>query len=655
MNSDKNQFYSLNKLSDCIKILAADAIEESQSGHPGMVLGFSQIFTSLIFNHFNFNPKDPKWFNRDRLVLSAGHGSMLLYAFYYLSGYKNFSLEDIKNFRKLHSKAAGHPEYDFFEAIETTTGPLGQGLANAVGMAIAQKKYQEKLGKDISDHKVYAIIGDGCLMEGISYEACSLAGHLNLNNLIVLFDDNGISIDGKTNLTTSEDQIKRFESMGFECLSADGHDFNQINEVLEKAQSSNKPVFIAFKTIIGNGSKTKANSEKAHGSPLGPEDLEFLRQNISFQSDNKFEIPTELKTQWENAYQHSINKYNKWQSDFNNLTQDEKEFLNFKPIKFEQYLTSHQDKEATRKSSGKIIEHLINNNEKIICGSADLAGSNCLKNSTYKIINSDDFSGNFIHYGIREHAMAAIMNGLALSGFNPIGGTFFVFSDYMRPAIRLSAIMHLPIIYVMTHDSIGVGEDGPTHQPIEHLASFRAMPNINIYRPADFIEAQECYKIATENSNIPAMMVLSRQSLPQIRKNITTDNNKCEYGAYIISESSDSTNIDFTIFSSGSEVSLAIEIQKNLQENHQKSVRVCSVPCFDILIKQDKNFIENLKGNAKLTIAIETASELGWHKIIGENGLFFGMSSFGASAPANNLFNYFNLTKEQIIKTLLIS
>ena len=651
MNSGKNQNYSFEKLSDCIKILSADAVEAAKSGHPGMPLGFSQVMTVLAFKFLRFNPNDSQWFNRDRLVLSAGHGSMLLYSFFYLTGYKDFSLDDIKNFRQLGSKTAGHPEIELFDAIETSTGPLGQGLANAVGMAIAQKKYEDKLGPEICNYNIYAIVGDGCLMEGISYEAASMAGHLRLDNLIILFDDNGISIDGKTDLTVSEDHIKKFESMGFETFTANGYDDEDLSNVLSKAKKSNKPCFVSCRTVIGKGTNAKEGSEKSHGAPLGQEELEFLKTKIA-KSPEAFDIDQDMKSLWETAWQKDESEYMLWQENFKRLSENKKEYIRVPQLQVPSDVEDAAISEATRVSSGRVIESMLKSEDKLIVGSADLAGSNGLKNSACKQITRDDFSGNFIYYGVRENAMSAIMNGLAISGFIPIGGTFFVFSDYMRPSIRLSALMKLPVIYVMTHDSIGVGEDGPTHQPIEHLASFRAMPNINVFRPADVCEVRECYELALGSKERPSMMVLSRQSLPQLRQK--ESNNLSSRGAYVISEANDASKIDVALFTSGSEVSLSLDVQKILESNGL-SVRVISVPCFELLESQDFEYKNGLKGNAKLSVAIEAGSELGWHKIIGSGGVFFGMDSFGASAPAKDLFKHFGLNADSIAKSILYS
>lgn len=641
------QNYSLNELSNYIKILSIDAIEKANSGHPGMPMGFAQILTNLAFNFLKFNPNEPKWPNRDRLILSAGHGSMLLYAFFYLTGYKDFTLEDIKNFRTLNSKAAGHPESHLYQGIETTTGPLGQGIANAVGMAIAEKKLKAAMGSKICDYKIYVIAGDGCLMEGVAYEAMSLAGHLGLNNLVILFDDNNITIDGATSLSVSEDHLKKFAAMGFAVKSADGHNQDEISEALSWAQKQSMPCFIAFKTIIAKGSKTKENSSKAHGSPLGREDIRHFKNSINY-PDQEFAITDELLSIWRGAWKRNQQNYDDWHKVYNHLNTEQKKYLAPKLVKFPHISLTSELPEATRVSSGKIIEQLLAYNDKIIVGSADLAGSNNLVNPHNVTISKDNFSGNFINYGIREHAMAAIMNGLALSDFTPFGGTFFVFSDYMRPAIRLAALMKLQVIYVMTHDSIGVGEDGPTHQPIEHLASFRAMPGLNLFRPADFTETKECYEIAL-GTKMPSIFALSRQNTPQLRK--TTTENLSSKGGYIISREYDEQNLQITIFASGTEVDIAMQVQ-NILKAENISVRICSVPSMCILLQQPHDYIKSLKGNAKQIIAIEAGVEFGWHKIIGDKGMFFGMNQFGASAPATELYKFFHLTKDYIAEQL---
>ncbi|MCC8372303.1 MAG: transketolase [Rickettsia endosymbiont of Pseudomimeciton antennatum] len=674
-----------SKLSNCIRVLASDSIEHAKSGHPGMVLGMADVMTMLVFNFLKFNPNDPTWFDRDRLVLSAGHGSMLLYSFYYLTNYKNFHLEDLKQFRKLHSKTPGHPEYGAYQAIEATTGPLGQGFGTSVGMAIAQKKYQQKLGKDLSTHKIYCIIGDGCLMEGISYEAASLAGHLCLNNLIVLFDDNKISIDGPTDLAVSENHLLKFAAMGWNTESIDGHDFEQINASLIKAQNSDKPYFIACRTLIGKGSINKVNSNAVHGSPLGKDEVKLLKENLGFNNE-EFSIPKELKEIWGTAWLRNQASYNNWQENFANITQEQKAYLSKADIdcSFLDNIPIPEKDEATRCSSGRVIEYLSKLSDKIIFGSADLSLSNNIKNTVSKIINKDDFSGNYIHYGVREHVMGGIMNGLALSGFLPVGATFLVFSDYMKPAMRLASIMQQQVIYIMTHDSIGVGEDGPTHQPIEHLASFRSLPNMMVLRPADYLETAESWRIALSNKDGPSILALTRQPVyssalknwlrktsghsrthvlavrlarsPLVLRSNSPNHlstpqivNLCSKGGYILSGNNP---VDVAIFATGSELSIALEVKDILNKNGFSS-NVISMLCFELFFKQQPSYIQNILSNAKLKVAIEAASSFGWHRIIGENGMFFGMEQFGLSAPSTDLYSYFGLTPSNISEKIM--
>lgn len=639
--------YHENQLANCIRILAADAVQKANSGHPGMPLGMADVITVLASRFLKFNPTDPSWFSRDRLVLSAGHGSMLLYSFYYLCGYEDFTIEQLSSFRSMKSICAGHPEYTLSQAIETTTGPLGQGVANSVGMAIAQKKYQQRLG-EVASYNIYCIVGDGCLMEGISYEAMSLAGHLKLDNLIIIFDDNNISIDGPTSLTISDDHLKKYEAMGFYVQSADGHNCEEIATALDNAQKAKKPSFIAFKTTIGKGSQTKEGSEKSHGSPLGADEIHYLKESLGFEQ-KPFAIDNAMIGAWRNIWQRNESQYTRWKQQQASLSAEDKQFMEWQPLLVPETI-EHFPEEATRSSSGRVLEQMMHLNEKIICGSADLAGSNNVINKNSKPITSSDFSGNFIYYGVRENAMAAICNGLAVSGFNPICSSFFVFTDYMRPSIRLSAIMKLPVLYVMTHDSIGVGEDGPTHQPVEHLASLRAMPNIDLYRPSDSKETLASYRNICINSDRPSMLVLTRQNMPLVTKNVAIETTK---GAYIASEAKDSENTDFCIFASGSELSIALELQDKLQ-NIGKSTRVVSVLSMDILLQQGSTYIKSLKGNADQLIAIEAGTDFGWHKIIGSEGLFFGVKDFGHSAPAKELYQYFGLTADSIVKSLNI-
>ncbi len=664
MKFTEKQNYSYRHLSNCIRVLAADSIEKAKSGHPGMVLGMADVMTELALECLKFNPQDPTWFNRDRLILSAGHGCMLLYTFYYLAGYINFSLTDLQQFRQLDSKTPGHPEQSSYLAVEATTGPLGQGLGNAVGMAIAQKKYQQQIGKQLCNYKIYCIVGDGCLMEGISYEAASIAGHLKLNNLVVLFDSNGISIDGKTSLTISENQLDKFKALGWDRIRVDGHDFDQIRAALQIAQKSKKPYFIVCDTLIAKGcSDSKLGSEQAHGMPLGLEEIKLLKENLNFPAQEFF-IPPELKKIWENSWLRNQEEYQQWQESYSRLTAEQKSYLSAPNITDhwleKVYLSSSE--EATRASSGRVISELFKANNKVIGGSADLSASNNIKNNSSLPITADNFSGNFLHYGVREHCMGAIMNGLALSGFLPIGGTFFVFSDYMKPSIRLAALMGKQVIYIMTHDSIGVGEDGPTHQPVEHLAAMRALPNLLVLRPADCVETVECWQIALRNSSGPSMLVLTRQPVSQLRAIFKLDYNLCSYGAYIIAYGNEPTPniaitndkdkpLDVTIFASGSEVMIAKEAAEILRLAAFKS-RVVSVPCFELFFKQDVDYIKSLLDNSRLKVAIEAGSHFGWHRIIGENGMFFGVDQFGAAAPYKDLYNHFGLSAQQIARNI---
>jgi len=640
------KFAQYLELSNCIRILAADAIKKVGSGHPGMVLGMADIMTMLVFDFLQFNPHDPKWFNRDRLVLSAGHGSMLLYAFYYLAGYKDFSLEDIKNFRQLHSKTPGHPEYGAYQAIEATTGPLGQGLANAVGMAIAQKKYQQKLGAQRCNYKIYCIVGDGCLMEGISYEAAALAGHLGLNNLIVLFDDNGITIDGKTNLSVSEDHQARFRAQGWNTVSVDGHNFAEVTESLKAAQNLDKPFFIACRTTIAKGCVSKEGSEKAHGSSLSQEEINRMKKDLNMPA-SEFGIPEALKRAWEGAWFKSREKYEKT-----------RETIIAKPAGYDITPENITTAEPTRVSSGRIIEQL-QHYDNIIFGSADLSHSNNIKNNASKPITKGDFSGNFIHFGIREHAMAAIMNGLALSSFLPAGGTFLAFSDYMRPAIRLSALMGLQVIYIMTHDSIGLGEDGPTHQPMEQLAALRAIPNLLVLRPADYKETLECWQVALDNTSGPSVLVLTRQSVRQVWGMEHHPELVSGYPQVQVLLPNIPTQVqddlllfDVTIFAGGSEVSIALDTAAILIEKGI-TARVVSIPSFELFFQQDKGYISQILTGARLKVAIEAAGSFGWHKIIGEDGLFFGVNDFGLSAPFAEIYQHFGLTADNIAKKII--
>ena len=637
-------------LANAIRFLSIDAVQKANSGHPGMPMGMADVVTILFKYYLKFNPQNPSWINRDRFVLSAGHGSMLLYSLLYLTGYKSISLNDIKNFRQLNSICAGHPEYKINTGIETTTGPLGQGIANAVGFALAEEILKKKFGKNILNHKTYVLAGDGCLMEGISHEALSLAGHLKLKNLIMLFDNNSISIDGPTNLSVSDNYKKRFNSYGWNYLEIDGHNEKQIFNALKKAQKAKRPTTISCKTIIGYGSPNKSGTASAHGSPLGKDEINLVRKKLKWDHE-PFKIPQKILKEWKKISLKGIKEELKWKKYYNkkkNLV--EKTFSNkFKKV-FElqkQNIIKNLETIATRKSSEKILANLTKVNNALIGGSADLSGSNNTKTKNHRIIKPGDFKGNYIHYGVREHAMCGIMNGLALhSGLIPYGGTFLIFSDYCKPSIRLSAFMKQRVIYVMSHDSIGLGEDGPTHQPIEQLSSLRSVPNLNVFRPADETETLECWQLALENLSSPSVLALTRQKLEPVRKEFIKEN-KCSYGAYEISRTNN--NVELTIFASGSEVNLADEVSHKLATENIYS-KVISVPCQELLEKQTNAYKKNILEETKFKISIEAGVTNSWEKFIGQQGLAFGIDDFGKSAPYKDVYKHFGLTSENITK-----
>lgn len=655
-NTDK---ISHRDLANAIRFLSVDAVERANSGHPGMVMGMADVATVLFGEFLKFDAKNPKWLNRDRFILSAGHGSMLIYSLLYLTGYEDISLDDIKDFRQLNAKCAGHPEYGHLAGIETTTGPLGQGIANAVGMALAEKLLAEKIGKDLINHKTYCLVGDGCLMEGISQEAISFAGNLGLNQLVVLWDNNSISIDGDTSLATSENMKMRFEACGWNVIQIDGHSFDEIRSALKAAQNSDKPVMIDCKTTIAFGSPNKSGSEKSHGSPLGADEIVKTRQNLNWPYE-AFEVPAEILNEWRKFGGRSKENLASWQEAFSKLDSNKiaevKRILNKElPQNFDTNLKNFRKqiletkaKEASRKSSQNVLEFLTGELPEVIGGSADLTGSVLTKTSHTKSISKNDFSGRYIHYGIREHAMAAIMNGLALHGeFIPYGGTFLVFCDYLKPALRLSALMNQQVIYIFTHDSIGLGEDGPTHQPIEHLTSLRSIPNLNVFRPCDALETLDCFEVAIKDKSTPSALVFSRQGLPFL----SSEKNGAKFGGYVVSEEK-SGNLDAVIIATGSEVAIAVESQKQLQEK-SINARVVSMPSFEVFEKQSDSYKEQILGGKEiLKVGVEAGVANGWHKYIGSDGIFIGMESFGASGKAEDLFKHFGITADEICKKI---
>ncbi len=645
-----------NHLSNAVRFLSIDAVQKANSGHPGMPMGMADVATVLFKYHLRFNPKNPDWINRDRFILSAGHGSMLLYSLLHLTGYESISIEDIKNFRQLDSICAGHPEYQKGTGIETTTGPLGQGLGNAVGMAIAEEIYRKKFGSNIINNKTYVIASDGDLMEGVSHEVMSLAGHLKLKNLIVFFDNNKISIDGSTSLSVSDNYKKRFESYGWSFLEVNGHNEKQISKAITKASKSKKPTIISCKTIIGFGSPNKSGKASSHGSPLGDEEIALVRKKLKW-NNQPFEVPQEILDEWRNIGNKGEQLENKWLETVNKKNPKITSELNGANEKLdlnglENLIRQEKDKHfkskpslATRQCSMAAIEKISTFLPELIGGSADLSGSNNTKTNNSKIINSKNFNGNYIHYGVREHGMAAVMNGLALyGGIIPYGGTFLIFSDYCKPSIRLSALMGLKVIYVFSHDSIGLGEDGPTHQPIEQLTGLRAIPNLNVFRPADINETFECWEIALKSENNPSAIALSRQKVPYINPSNSKEN-KCEKGAYVINLTSHESNV--TLIASGTEVELALKVQNKLKENNIHS-KVVSMPCMELFDKQPEDYRRDILEENSLIITLEAGSVMSWQKYIKNKGSNLGIDKFGESAPYKEVYKHFKLSEEDI-------
>ncbi|MBS0520351.1 MAG: transketolase [Proteobacteria bacterium] len=643
-------------MANAIRALAMDAVQQADSGHPGMPMGMADVATVLFSKFLKFDPTDPHWPDRDRFILSAGHGSMLLYALLYLTGYPDMTLDELKHFRQLGSRTAGHPEYGHASGIETTTGPLGQGLGNSVGFAFAERLLRQRYGADIVDHYTYVIAGDGCLMEGIGQEAITLAGHLGLGRLIVLFDDNGISIDGPTSLSTSEDHKKRFAAAGWHVQSVDGHDADAVTRAIRKARNvTDKPSLIACKTVIGFGAPTKAGTAATHGSPLGKDEIAGAREKLGWTAP-PFEIPEPIFTAWRKIGARGKSVRRKWLKRHAGMGAEERAEFDRRmkgdlPAAVSEVVTAFKDRIAaekpawaTRKSSQEVLEVINPVLPDTVGGSADLTGSNNTKTAGLHPATRDDATGRYVYYGIREHAMAAAMNGMALhGGIIPYGGTFLVFTDYCRPSIRLSALMGLRVIYVMTHDSIGLGEDGPTHQPVEHLPALRAIPNLQVLRPADTIETAECWQIALESKKTPSILVLTRQNLPTVRA--AGDDNLCTRGAYLLA--GDAT-APIRLIASGSEVQLALAARDLLAQDGL-SAAVVSMPSWELFAQQSDSYREEVMGGeGTVRVACEAASGFGWERWLGAKGAFIGMKGFGASGKASDLFKHFGITADAI-------
>ena len=643
------------ELANSIRMLSVDAVQKANSGHPGMPMGMADVATVLFTKFLKFDSSCPDWLNRDRFILSAGHGSMLLYSLLYLNGYKDINIEDIKNFRALHSKTAGHPEYGELSGIETTTGPLGQGIANAVGIALAERIMSERYGNDLFNHNTYVIAGDGCLMEGISQEAISFAGHMGLGKLIVLFDDNGISIDGPISLSTSDDQILRFKASNWHTIECNGHSSQEIESAIKESISDPRPSLIACKTKIGFGSPNKEGKSSSHGAPMGEEEINLIRKKLGWNNE-PFDIPEKILNLWKKNGLRNIDDRKSWEKIFSNSVyyQEITDLLQNKHVlNIEEKLESYKENIsedsasiATRKSSENVLNELTVKLSNLIGGSADLTGSNNTLAKGQNIISSKDFTGSYIYYGIREHGMAAIMNGIALhSGLIPYGGTFLVFTDYCRPSIRLSALMGLRVIYIMTHDSIGLGEDGPTHQPVEHLSALRAIPNLEVWRPADSVETLEVWQASLQSLNTPSVIALSRQNLKPVRRKFIK-NNLSALGAYILVDNDDA---DICLYSSGSEIEIAINASEKLELEGIKT-KVISVPSIDRFYLQNKEYRDKIV-NSIPKIVIEAGVRQSWDYILNENDIFIGMSGFGSSAPAKDLYEHFSITEEKVVSS----
>ena len=645
-------------MANAIRALAMDAVQAANSGHPGMPMGMADVATVLFNRFITIDPANPTWPDRDRFVLSAGHGSMLQYALHHLVGYRDMPIEELKRFRKLGSRTAGHPEYGHAEGIETTTGPLGQGIATAVGMALAERMMAARFGKALVDHFTYVIAGDGCLQEGVSHEAIDLAGHLKLGRLIVLWDDNRISIDGPTSLATSMDQKARFRAAGWHVQAVDGHDADAIATAIAAAQKTGKPSLIACRTLIGKGAPNLEGSEKTHGAPLGAAEIEATRANIGW-PHAAFVIPDDVRTAWSIVALRGAEKRVEWEARLAGSSKRRRfeaalsgDIGSATRRELSRFIREHQaaaTKVASRKASEMALAVINGATTLTVGGSADLTHSNLTITKGLGSIAPGAFKGRYIHYGIREHGMAAVMNGLALHrGFIPYGGTFLCFADYAKGAMRLSALMGQRVIYVMTHDSIGLGEDGPTHQPIEHLAMLRAMPNINVFRPSDIVETAEAWQAALDDTDTPSVLVLSRQNLPMLRTSASRTNQTAQ-GAYVLREPKGRR--DITLLATGSEVQIAVSAAEHLAEKGVRAA-VVSMPCWEAFDQQDEAYRHAVLGTAP-RIAVEAAARMGWDRYIGDRGAFIGMTGFGASAPADDLYRHFGITPEAVAEAAL--
>ncbi|PZN97902.1 MAG: transketolase [Hyphomicrobiales bacterium] len=647
-----------DKLANAIRSLAMDGVEQAKSGHPGLPMGAADVATVLFTRIMKYDAADPRWPDRDRFVLSAGHGSMLLYALLYLTGVPGMEIADLKKFRQLESKTPGHPENFMTLGVETTTGPLGQGLAMSVGMAMAERMLAAEYGRKIVDHHTYVLASDGDLMEGISHEAIALAGHQKLNKLIVLWDDNGISIDGPLSISDNVDQVARFKACGWRAERVDGHDPDAIEAAIRRAQKSNKPTMIACKTVIGFGAPKKAGTSKAHGEPLGADELAAAKKALGI-TGGPFEVAADIVKSWRAAGAAGAAAHADWKSRYEAMSERKRvEFdrrqIHGVPAKLDKAILAHKkaliaapQNIATRKASELALEAITPVMPDLVMGSADLTPSNNTRTKAAEDFTPKTPKGRYVRYGIREHGMAAAMNGITLhGGFRTGGGTFLVFSDYARPSMRMAALMGLPIVYVMTHDSIGLGEDGPTHQPVEHVASLRAMPNMHVFRPADAIETAEAWQFAIENTKGPTVLALSRQNLPQLRTDATATNRSARGGYELLA--AEGGKAEVSLFASGSELEIAVAAREQLAQKGVKA-RVVSVPSLELLLAQDEATQAAVIGDAPVKIAIEAGVRFGWDAVIGHDGVFIGMNSFGASGPYKEVYKHFGITAEAAV------